>query len=513
VLSSVVAGVVILAALFVAAVPFTASTLRHRMISTLSERLDGDVTLGDLQLHAFPRMHAVGTDLVIRQRGRAGVPPLITIKRFEVNADVAGLMRNHVAHVQIEGLDIEIPPGGVDKDVDNDKAKPSKESEHYREEGVVVDALDTTDARLAIISSKPYKAPKVWNIHTLHMEHVGAGRAMPYRATLTNGVPPGEIVTKGSFGPWHRDKPGHTPLDGTFIFDNADLSVFKGISGMLSSRGSFDGTLERIDAKGETDTPDFTLKVGGHPFALHTKYHSIIDGTNGDTLLERIDASFLHSSLVAKGGVVDDTPGEHGRTVKLDVQMDRARVEDIMVMAVKAAQPPMTGGLKLTTKFLLPPGDADVSERLQLDGEFVIASARFSKNSVQARIEELSTRGRGVQSDAPNDHVVSDFEGRFKLAGGTLHLPALQFGVPGAVVRLAGWYALKPETLDFNGELLLDAKISETVTGFKSVLLKVVDPLFKQRDGSGSRIAIHIHGHRDAPAFGVDMKRTLKKDR
>lgn len=524
------AAVVILLAIFAAAVPFSANSLRHRIVSTLSDRLNSDVTLGDLQFHLFPRMHAVGTDLVIRQRGRSEVPPLITVKRFEVDADLAGLMRKHVAHVQLVGLDIEIAPRQHHDDGDDEKpTKPSdgtiaatgdagrvkdksttdRDSDRDR---AVVDALDSSDVRLAINSSKPGKPPKVWDIHTLHMEQVGITKSMPYRATLTNGIPRGEIVTEGRFGPWQRDEPGETPLDGTYTFDKADLSIFKGISGMLNSRGSFGGTLERIDAKGETDTPDFTIKVGGHPFPLHTRFHSIIDGTNGDTLLEEIDASFLESSLVAKGAVVD-TPGVHGRTVTLDVQMDRARIEDIMVMAVKAAKPPMTGGLKLSTKFLLPPGDTDVSERLRLEGEFAIASARFLNNGVQSKIEELSARGRGAKSDAPNDHVVSNFHGQFKLADGTLLLPALQFGVPGAVVRLAGGYALKPETLDFKGELLLDAKISETVTGFKSVLLKAVDPLFKQKDGSGSRIAIQIHGHRDAPAFGVDMKRTLKKDR
>jgi len=65
--------------------------------------------------------------------------------------------------------------------------------------------------------------------------------------------------------------------------------------------------------------------------------------------------------------------------------------------------------------------------------------------------------------------------------------------------------------LDFKGELLLDAKISETVTGMKSVLLKVIDPLFKQKDGTGSAIPIKIGGTRSAPAFGLDTRRVFKR--
>ena len=375
----------------------------------------------------------------------------------------------------------------------------------------MIDRLDTNDARLIIIPRKKEKPPKIWAIHHLRMHNVGVDEAMPFEATLTNGVPPGEIDVKGSFGPWGRDEPGDTPLDGSFNFAKADLGVFKGISGTLASHGSFGGTLAELDVNGETDTPDFTIKVGGHPLPLHTKYHALVDGTNGDTRLERIDAWFLSSYLLAKGAVLDGPKGQHGRTVTLDVAMDKSRIEDVMKMAVKAATPPMTGALKLNTKFLLPPGESDVVDRLRLDGQFWIGKARFTNYNVQGKIEELSKRALAKTEEAGKEHVVSDFQGKFKLADGRLELPDLTFAVPGAKVRLAGVYALKAETLDFKGELLLDAKISQTVTGFKSVLLKVVDPLFKQKDGSGSAIPIKIRGTRDAPEFGLDVKRVFKK--
>ncbi len=526
--ASLAAAVVIVLALVAAAIPLSTDSLRHRIVAALSERLDSDVSLGDLHLRLFPRLRATGEALVIRQHGRQDSPPLISVKRFTVDADLIGLLHKHVAHVQLEGLDIEIPP---DRHPDNDQPPPEKTptdsgrgavattgagagsgapSEDHIEEGVVIDAMDSDDTRLAIISSHPDKAPKVWNIHTLHMTTVGVNDSMLYEATLTNGIPRGEIVSKGSFGPWKRDEPGRTPLAGTFTFDHADLSIFKGIAGMLSSKGSFGGTLAKIDAHGEADTPDFMINVGGHPFALHTKYHTIIDGTNGDTLLERIDASFLRSSLVAKGGVVD-TPGKKGREVRLDVDMEHARIEDIMQMAVKTPKPPMTGALKLVTKFLLPPGDNDVVDRLQLDGRFEIDAARFTSYDVQGKINELSHRGRGQTADTAKSSVVSNFNGRFKLGHGALHLSALQFSVPGAMVKLAGTYALKSETLDFKGALLLDAKISQTQTGIKSLLLKMVDPLFKQKDGSGSAIPIKIEGTRKAPSFGLDFGRVFHR--
>ena len=191
--------------------------------------------------------------------------------------------------------------------------------------------------------------------------------------------------------------------------------------------------LERIDIHGQTETPEFTVTVGGHPVPLHTKYHAVVDGTNGDTILERIDGSFLDTSLVAKGAVVDDTPGIKGRTVRLDVTMDKARIEDVLLLAVKT-QKPMTGALKLTTKLVLPPGDQDVVEKLQLDGQFAIAGGSFTNLDVQGKINELSHRGSGKSLEVARQTVASDFAGRFALKDGVLQLPDLTFDVPGAGV-------------------------------------------------------------------------------
>src|SRR5205823_12488567 len=118
-----------------------------------------------------------------------------------------------------------------------------------------------------------------------------------------------------------------------FSFAKANLSVFKGISGTLSSKGSFNGTLDEIHTRGETDTPDFMIAVGGHAFQLRTKYQALIDGTNGDTRLEKIDASFLNSHLIAKGALLDAPKGQRGRSVSLDVDMETAPLEDVMTIA------------------------------------------------------------------------------------------------------------------------------------------------------------------------------------
>jgi hypothetical protein len=241
--------------------------------------------------------------------------------------------------------------------------------------------------------------------------------------------------------------------------------------------------------------------------ALDARYHAIVDGTNGNTLLE-VDASFLHTSLVAKGSVVG-RPGVDGRTVTLDVVMDRARLEDVLQMAVNASRPPMTGALKLRTAFELPPGDRDVVQKLRLAGAFTIADTRFSSPEVQAKIDELSRRTRGHTLAPQTKRVSSQFAGSFKLRDGELVIPVVVFNVPGAAVRMGGTYGLKSEQIAFVGTADTNAKISEMMTGFKSVLLKPADFVFK-KDGGGSTIPIRIAGTRNQPSFGLDTGRVLK---
>ena len=508
VLAVAAAALVLVLLLMIASiVPFRSEVARRKLIDVLSDRLESDVQLDSLRLRVFPSLQAEGTGLAIKRRGPPTRAPLISVRRFVVHGSLSALLRHHVTKVTLEGLAIEIPPKPAP---DQAGAQSSSGSRPGLPRSLILDELETTDATLTIVPRNPSKRPKVWAIHVLHMQSVAFDAPMPFQATLTNAIPPGEIETRGSFGPWNADDPGGTPVSGEFIFDKANLGVFEGISGILTSRGSFGGSLERMDVQGDTDTPDFTVEAGGHPVPLKTKYHAIVDGTNGDTILQRVDASFLKSSLTASGGIID-APGPEGRTVRLDVKMGSARLEDVLRLAVKADRPPMTGGLTLTTAFVLPPGKIDVVKKLHLDGHFSIGRALFTDPGVQTKITELSVRSRGKQAEArPKKSVPSDFEGTFRLGNGVLTIPSVAFDVPGAVVRLSGTYGLVSEDLDFTGTLVMQASISETVTGLKSVLLKAIDPLFRHK-GGGSEIPIRIGGTVGSPSFGLDTKRVFSR--
>jgi hypothetical protein len=126
---------------------------------------------------------------------------------------------------------------------------------------------------------------------------------------------------------------------------------------------------------------------------------------------------------------------------------------------------------------------------------------------VQEKVETLSRRALGHKKDYESDgEVVSDLQGTFKLKDSVMTFTKLSFGVPGALIKLAGTYGLSDETMDFHGTLRMQATLSQTMTGFKSLLLKVADPFFR-KDGAGAVLPIKITGTRQQPQFGLELHR------
>ena len=141
------------------------------------------------------------------------------------------------------------------------------------------------------------------------MTSVSSTRA-EYSALLTNPKPAGSFGVRVSFGPWNTFAPRSTPLSGDYEFTDARLDTIKGIGGALNSTGSFAGVLEHINVTGTTTTPDFQLDLAKQPMKLDTRFRAIVDGTNGDTYLEEVDAMLGQTHIVAKGSVDGDARRE-----------------------------------------------------------------------------------------------------------------------------------------------------------------------------------------------------------
>jgi hypothetical protein len=197
-----------------------------------------------------------------------------------------------------------------------------------------------------------------------------------------------------------------------------------------------------------------------------------------------------------------------GRRISLDTQTRGGRLEDFVRLTTRVPSSPMVGQVDVDARLDIPPGDRDVIDKMSLDGTFRVARARFTSETIQNRVDELARRGMGRPTDTDIDDVASNFRGTFRLRDAKLHLSPLTFSVDGASVRLAGHYDTSREVLDFKGELRLQAKVSQTQTGWKRLVLKVFDPML-DGPGAGTVLPISITGTREQPKFGADIKKAI----
>jgi hypothetical protein len=486
--------------------------LRARVIDTLSTRFDSRVELEHFHVYFFNGFQVSGSGLRLHPNHIDMDKPLFGVDEFSFRTTWHGLLHTpmYVDKVNLRGMQIHMPPK-------EDRSNMPKLSGKSGSSGggikIFVGEIQVDNAILVLETNKPGKIPLDFEISSLILQSVGQNQPMKFHAILTNPKPVGNIDSTGYFGPYDTSSPGDSPIRGNYNFSHADLNTIKGIGGMLSSTGNYEGTLNHIVVDGETDTPNFSIDSGNHPLPLHTKFHAIVDGTNGDTYLQPVDAQLLHSHIIAVGQVVRAPQGGHNIT--LDVTVSPARIEDMLTLAVKTTPPLMNGDLKLKTKFFLPPGKVSVSQKLQLKGDFQVINATFSSEKIQSRIDELSLRGQGKPEEAKEmdkqhpQTIQSQMDGEFELGDSKLTFNSLDYKVPGADIALNGVYTLDGNQFDFHGKARLKAKVSEMVGGWKSILLMPVDPFFS-KNGAGTEVPISITGTRSDPKFGLDFGRKDK---
>lgn len=505
---AIAAGVlVVLIILIIAArIASRAPIVREKLVDALSDQLDADVQLQSLNVRFFPILRMHGDGLTLRLKHQRQAAPFLQVDHFEVAGGLFGMLhRQHrFSFVELRGLRITVPPKKA-----HDRSSVAQTGSAMAGP-VLIDHLVSDNAELVFVPDDPRKHPKTFAIHHLALESVGFQRLIPFRAVLTNPVPQGEIASTGKFGPWVADDPGSTPIIGSYSFEQVDLSTIHGISGNLESKGGFTGELARLDVNGTTSTPDFQLQKTGLPMPLETRFHVLVDGTNGNTYLDRVDATLGETRLAVSGAVVAQ-PGVPGRTVEIRASIPRGRLQDVLRVAVDSERPVMLGVITLTTTVVLPPGSADVADRLQLDGEFALEDSRFTDREVQEKVAMLSRRSRGrAPDDRHGSPVFANMRGTFALRHGMIRFKPLAFDVPGADIELSGLYGVKSGRLNLVGSMTMQATMSKAAGGWKGVLLKPFDPLFRVRH-AGTVLPIHVQGTRKNPQFGVDWKKALRR--
>lgn len=536
---------------FIAALTIAAAILAHRIepflrariVEELSEhfhaRVELDsfhVTLGNglrgewgvwaagRGLRIWPPAEVAGVE-VPNTPQTAG--PLISLSEFRFHTPLHYQpgVPIYIGEVRLKGLDVHLPPRSHFLHLEKFATEGGEKSQQTAGGPVIkfqLGAVDCTNVDVLLGTSKPGKLPMELAFAHLRVVDIKPDTTMHFEAELTNPRPVGTIHTKGTFGPWQVSDPGESPVAGDYRFDHADLGTLKGIAGTLTSTGHYAGTLRDITVDGETDVPDFRLCHFDNAAALHTRFHARVDGTDGDTWLEPVDATIGHSHVIASGQIVrvlappsDGPPHSIGHDIALNVDVDRGRIEDFVRLASHDTASLITGNVVVKATLHIPPGPLAVKKRMAMNGRFALNQARFTSPKIQDRIEELSLRGQGKPSDvkttSPNS-IDSDMQGDFRMASGVITLPNLTFIVPGVNVEMNGNYALEGGELNFAGTAKMQATVSKMVGGWKGFLLKPADRFFK-KDGAGTEVAIHIDGTRKDPHFGVDFKKKTSPER
>ena len=204
--------------------------IREQAVTYLQKRFDSEVEIGSLTI-SVPQLSAAnlvfrrglgtfarveGERISLRHRRNLDLPPMFVMKKFSFLVDLGTLVTEHktVRSVVVDGMEITIPPKGR-------RPHLGTTSGNNPDTGVLIEDVLMTDSTLRILPKDASKNPLQFDLHRIHLQSAGQKTAMKYEATLTNATPPGEIQSKGSFGPWAAEEPGDTPLNGNYEFDNA----------------------------------------------------------------------------------------------------------------------------------------------------------------------------------------------------------------------------------------------------------------------------------------------------
>jgi hypothetical protein len=497
----------IVTAVAIMAVPIVKKVL----LTSLGNEFKSDVQISSIHVIPGPVFHVIVDGLVLTKHNSQGLPPLIKISGISLEISLSNLFRRpvHIAVIHLTGLEIHIPPRKNPRGVSEPSSPSSSAAKRPKMPKFVVDEIDAPGAFLVLLPRETGKLPLEFPIERLKMFGIGVDHAAEYHALLTNPKPVGQISADGSFGPWNSDEPAATPVSGVYSFDHVDMGTIHGLGGMLSSTGQFDGEMDTIHTTGHTDTPDFQLRVAGNPMLLQTDFDAFVNGGTGDVHLNSVKA-ILGGSAVEASGDIAGTPGVFGRTITLKAVAVGARLQDFLRLAVPEDHPLMTGVISLHSNIRIQPGPEDISRKLVLDGAFDIGGAHFTKKKIQEKIDTLSRKGRGRPKDLDVSDVLSNLRGKFHLESGVMRFSNLTFSVPSAAVSLSGTYTIQSGAVDFTGKLRLKAKLSQTQTGFKSFLLKPVDPFFSKH-GAGTEVPIKITGIRNHVTFAADFHNKANK--
>jgi hypothetical protein len=488
---------------------------RQRVAEALQDDFHGTVTFTRFRSTIFPHPGCVAEGaILVRAAAPADSPPFASAQKLVIRAHYLDflLRPGYVSHIDVEGLQIHIPPRG------SMPAEQPNQSPSSTRVGEVV--ANNALLEVARKTAKPLR----FEIHSLTLNSLSRKDGFNYDVVFLNAIPPGEIQSRGHFGPWNSADPGQTPVSGTYRFEHAYLGVFSGIDGVLTSHDNFHGSLAQVEAHGSVEIPDFKVRRAARSSPIETKYDSFVDALSGDVRLERVESKIAKTNVLARGSI-EGKAGVRGKVTSLDLNASKGRIQDILRLFIKEPRSPITGIASFRAHATVPPEGRPFEQEVVLVGDFGIDEGRFTRPKTQKEIDNLSERARGKKVDDKDkenekgdddddpSRAIADLRGHVELRNGVATLTNISFSVPGAIAYMHGAFNLLNQRIDFHGVLKTDAEFSKVGGGgIKSVFLKPFDAIFKGKP-KGAEIPIKLTGTYSHPQPGLEITGGKKDDR
>ena len=411
--------------------------------------------------------------------------PLMTAQKLTVRAYLGGMFRNHVNLVKAEGLHAILGRSDFNK------------SNYRQRQTSIVDRLVADDAMLEI-RRNPSQPNLRFVLHKFTMKNLGEGGTVEFAAMFENPMPRGVIQTSGQFGPWNSAHGDQTAVSGKYSLEQADLSVFGGIGGTISSTGNFHGTFKQMEIAASTSSSEFEITKTHHGLPLETRFSASVNATDGEVALHQVAAKFGRNVIEAQGMIGRDANGK--RAAILDLRCEHGRIEDVFYPFIHSAKSPLTGDVRFAMKVTIPSGRKTFLEKLDLRSNFEIHNARFTKERTQQRLNQIA---EGPKQKDPTE-TLSDFQGTVAVSAGVARFSSLSVHDQGAAAVFHGSFGLIDERVNMYGNLKTATSLTKATSGISAVFAKVLEPFFKKKPHE-TVVPVKIGGTYSHPSFGLNM--------
>jgi hypothetical protein len=475
---------------------------RYREIHPLLEEMFGNqVRIGHYHRVYFPHPGFIATNLTLSPKNRSNRSPRGTVETLSVqgNWHDVFLFRDRVRLVEITGFHLLVHAPGSDGNQSrqplpqDSNATPPSNTDQFEGPTTAVEHLLIHNSILDIMR----KNGGHYNFAIRELDITGFERGHPWHYTvdMENPLPAGHVAATGSFGPLKYDDVGATPVSGQFTFNQVKLSDIGILHGTLASSGHFNGPLGAIQAEAISDTPDFSVD-DGLPTHIRGFIRCTVNGLNGDVIMPQVEVSSGRTVIRAHGQVAGSP-----KLTNLDIDVDNGRAEEVLHPFVHEKVPILGPATIHSHAFVAAPGPSFL-QRLRIDGRFAAPAEKAADHEAEKAISDFSHRQKENDHDSksasdppPAGDVLSSLTGPATIRNGIVTTTGLVFQIPGAKATLHGTFAFHGQVAHLVGILKTDADLSHATTGWKSIILKPLQPFFRRKDRSGSEIPIAVIGN------------------